>query len=329
MWLKVHNATSFYAAILSIPDEDKGWFERVIREARSLGVNIRPPDVNLSGMEFTVIGDDILYGLLAIKGVGDATVYSILDNRPFEGYADFCQKTNQAAAGVALARAGAFESLDGREFLLSIVRKGEKPLTILRYECGEEVKCRSQAAIDKSLCPTHGEACAERNRREHWEMWTVADHINHNRKLKNPRPLPAERTLPTIRELMDSEKEMLGVLISVEPSIEKHWAVVKDFVDTQADFEQMGEDDDVQVAGEIVGVKPIKTKKGQPMAFIDLARGPDVFSCTCFTGEYLRYAEVLEDADSIIVKGRKNIYNDRASIIVDRLQHLEDFVKGI
>lgn len=327
MWIKVYHPTEFYASILSYPDDDKGWIERVVREARSFNVNIKPPDINLSGMEFTVNGDDILFGLLAVKGIGDATVYEVLEKRPFEGWADYCQKTGSAGAGMALVKAGAFEELDGREFLLGTVQKGQKPVTVVRFNCGEEITCRTARALEEPICPTHAESCGEKHRREVWEKWTVAEHIAHNRKLKNPRPLPPERQLPTTRELMDAEKDMLGVLISVEPSIEKYWPIVQSYVDTQGDFERMSDGDDVQIAGEIVGVKKINTKGGKPMCFIDIAHGSDVFSCTCFTGEFLRYADVLEEADSIIVGGRKNTYNDRQSIIVNRLQHLEDFVQ--
>jgi DNA polymerase-3 subunit alpha len=331
MDLKRKNALEFYAAILSLPDDDDGWINRVVRESGAVGVQIKPPDINRSMLGFSVEDDKILYGLLAVKGIGDSAVWDIIENRPYRSYAEFCQKNTRHAggSGKALIMAGAFEELDGRDFLLSEVRKGDRPKDAITFSCGEKILVAQGKRSEEARCPTHGDECGRERVEEEWEMWTVAEHINHNRKLKKPRPLPEDRTPPSLRQIMDAEKEMLGVLVSVEPSIDKHWDTVKHFVDSQADFEEMADDDDVQIAGEIVTVKPIQTKKGQPMAFVDVARGGDQFSCTVFTGEFLRYAEVLEQADSVIVKGRKNSFKGRESIIVNRLQNLEDFVQEV
>lgn len=329
MHAKFYDPHEEYASMLSLPDDDDGFVQRVIRESHHFGVSVKPPDVIRSDMGFTMQGGDLIYGLLGIKNVGDAAAHEIFDNRPYASYGEFCRKCPGIAGGVgkSLIRAGAFDALDGRAFLMSELRKGEKPHKVIRFECGEDVPCKSQKKLDEAQCPTHGADCGRKSIRDVWDMWTVADHINHNRKLKTPRPLPAERTEPSTKEMMEAEKDALGVLISVRPTIERHWNTVKDYVDTYSDFEAAGDGDDIQIAGEVVKVKPWKTKKNQqPMAFLDLAVGADQYSCTLFTDSWLRFADVLEEADSVIISGRKNVYNGKEGIIVNRLQNLEDFV---
>lgn len=328
MHLKVYNPHEEYASMLSMPDDDDGFVQRVIRESHHFGVKILPPDINKSEMGFTMHGGDLVYGLLGVKGVGDAAAYEIQENRPYASFAEFCRKCPGLAlgAGKPLIRAGAFDNLDGRAFLMAEMRKGEKPYKVVRFECGEDVPAKTKKKLNEAVCPTHGEECARKRVHDRYDTWTVADHINHNRKLVNPRPLPSERIEPSNKEMMEAEREALGVLISSRPTIERHWDIVKDYVDNYSDFEAAGDGDDVQIAGEVVKLKPWKTGKGAQMGFMDLAVGADTYSCTLFTDAYLRFSDTIMEADSVIVSGRKNIYNGKEGIIVNRLQNLEDFI---
>jgi DNA polymerase-3 subunit alpha len=134
-WLKAHYPDAFYASLLTFPPAwvkkpaPKGvnnpsyyrniFYARTVREARSFGLKIEPPDVNESDEGFTIHGDRVRFGLKAIKGLGGAMVADVLSNRPFDSLQEMSDKLVACnAAGVhALAQAGALDRFGARENL--------------------------------------------------------------------------------------------------------------------------------------------------------------------------------------------------------------------
>ena len=120
-YLKAHYAPEFMAAVLSACIGDTDAVVKYINEARDLGLEILPPDVNESGWKFTVIGDTrIRFGLGAIRNVGHSAVESILAARaeqPFTSLYDLCERIDLRTCNKrvleALIHAGALDGLGG------------------------------------------------------------------------------------------------------------------------------------------------------------------------------------------------------------------------
>ncbi|MCB1750348.1 MAG: DNA polymerase III subunit alpha [Gammaproteobacteria bacterium] len=120
MWLKAHYPAAFMAAVLSADMDNTDKVVTLIEECRSMKLTVNPPHVNHSGFKFTVAGDDtIVYGLGAIKGVGESAIESIISARdnaePFRDLFDFCRrielrKVNKRVLE-SLIRAGALDQL--------------------------------------------------------------------------------------------------------------------------------------------------------------------------------------------------------------------------
>jgi DNA polymerase-3 subunit alpha len=118
-WLKAHYPAEFMAAVLS-SDMDKT--EKVVNflhETRRMNLKIIPPEVNQSHYHFTVVNGEILYGLGAIKGAGEAAISLMIENRETEGlfkdFVDFClrvdlKKVNRRVME-AFIKSGAFDCL--------------------------------------------------------------------------------------------------------------------------------------------------------------------------------------------------------------------------
>ncbi len=118
-YLKAHYPVEFMAATLSSDRNDTDKIVKSINECRKMKIEILPPDINLSGREFKVIGNSIRFGLEAVKGVGGAAIESVLEVRtgdgPFQSVADFVgrvdtRKVNKKVLE-SLVKAGAFDSL--------------------------------------------------------------------------------------------------------------------------------------------------------------------------------------------------------------------------
>lgn len=113
-WFKFHYPLYFLCAALSIVDSDKK--PDFIEEARRMGFRVLPPDINLSGKDFSIgdTGLDIRYGLNSIKGLGAVATESILAGQPYESWEDFlARKGPKCNSGHVklLVRIGALDSL--------------------------------------------------------------------------------------------------------------------------------------------------------------------------------------------------------------------------
>jgi len=120
-WLKTHYTPEFMAALLSACIGDTDSVVKYINEARDLGMEILPPDVNESGWKFTVVGDTrIRFGLGAIRNVGRSATDSIIAARaekPFTSLYDLCERVDLRTCNKrvfeALIHAGALDGLGG------------------------------------------------------------------------------------------------------------------------------------------------------------------------------------------------------------------------
>ena len=132
-YLKAHYQVEFMAALLSsdIPGRNfkkKDSLVEHIEDCQRMGIEVMPPDVNRSDVEFTVGEGKIFYALSAIKGCGGAAAAAIVKARksggPYRSLFDFCERLDPGqvnrTAIESLVKAGAFDSLGGRA--LAMVR---------------------------------------------------------------------------------------------------------------------------------------------------------------------------------------------------------------
>jgi len=118
-YLKAHYPVAFMAATLTLDMSDSDKIVKSINECRKMKIEMLPPDINLSGREFRVIGNSIRFGLEAVKGVGGAAIEVMLEVReaggPFVSVADLLARVDTRKVNKkvleGLVKAGAFDSL--------------------------------------------------------------------------------------------------------------------------------------------------------------------------------------------------------------------------
>ncbi len=129
LWLKAHYPAAFMAAVLSSDMDNTDKVVTFIEECRAMDLEVAPPDVNRSQHPFTVDGErTIVYGLGAVKGVGEAAIEGILKAReaegPFHDLFDFCRRIDLRKANrralEALIRAGALDGLGANRATLML-----------------------------------------------------------------------------------------------------------------------------------------------------------------------------------------------------------------
>jgi DNA polymerase-3 subunit alpha len=198
-WLKTHFAPEFMAAVLSACIGDTDSVVKYINEARDLGLEILPPDVNESGWKFTVIGDQrIRFGLGAIRNVGHSAAESIIAARtekPFTSLYDLCERIDLRVCNKrvfeALTHAGALDGLGGHR---------------AQYMAALDSAMQSASLAQNEIATGQGSLFGEL-------MGATDD---------GPGTPPLQPTLPNIPPLSESqrltaEKAILGFYISGHP----------------------------------------------------------------------------------------------------------------
>ncbi|AKH16955.1 DNA polymerase III subunit alpha [Deinococcus soli (ex Cha et al. 2016)] len=125
-WLKANYPVQFMAALLTVERKDSDKVAEYVSDARKMDVHVLPPDINKSAPDFAVVGQDILFGLYAIKGLGEGAVLKILEEREragaFKSLADFCSRLGNKVcnrkAMESLIKSGAFDQFGDRRQLL-------------------------------------------------------------------------------------------------------------------------------------------------------------------------------------------------------------------
>ena len=250
-YLKTYYPHEFMAAMMTGEAGDSAKITRYRAECKKLAdfldveINLLPPDVNTSKREFTVDGNDICFGLVAVKGVGDAAIDSIVETREesgsFTSLQDFCERVDMKQvnkrAVESMILSGAFDSLEGHraQYLASL-------------ENIMKAAQNAQAERDRGQMSLFGDG-------EEAPTVTIA--------------LPEMAEYEPLERLMH-EKEQLGFYVSGHP-LEEYNDIIQNYtsVSTQT-LNGHRIDSEVDVAGMITAVKNITTKKGDPMAVIGL-----------------------------------------------------------
>ena len=283
-YLKAHYPHEFMAAMMTGEAADSPKITRYRTECKKLAefleveINLIPPDVNSSRSEFAVDGNDIYFGLVAVKGVGDNAIEAIVDEREqrgsFTSLQNFCERVDtkqvNKRAVESLILSGAFDSLEGH---------------------------RAQHIVNlDNIMRVAQNAQAERDR---GQMNLFGDGEETSVTLTNaPEYEPLERLM--------LEKEQLGFYVTGHP-LEEYSDIIENY--TSASTQTLTAhriDSEVDVAGMITDVKNITTKKGDPMAVIGLEDLEGAIEVVIFPGAYKTAGDLIEGR-VVWIRGKVNV----------------------
>jgi DNA polymerase-3 subunit alpha len=269
-YLKANYPREFLAALLTIESANHDKLSRYIAHCRERGIAILPPDVNESGPNFSVVGDQIRFGFSGIKNVGAGAVEHLLGAReagPFKSLFDFVEridgrKVNRRVVE-ALVQCGAFDQL---------------------HENRNAVWCSLDSALERG-------AAMQRDRLIGQESLfgglTGADALDE--------PRLADVPVWTERETLAHEKELLGFYVTGHPL----GAVAGDlarFTDVTSATTEGREGREVRAGGLLVSLRETRTRRGQRMAFGTLEDLEGSFDLVIFSEPFLQHSELLQSA---------------------------------
>jgi DNA polymerase-3 subunit alpha len=312
-YLKQHYPVEFMTALLSV---ERGNLEKVallISEFRRLGIEVRPPDVNYSGVDFEIEpltfdglgqrrdlasangqGLAIRFGLGAIKNVGDGPAGVIVDargERPFGDIEDLARRVDLRQVNKrvleCLIRAGVLDSLGGRSALLAFMDQ----MIAISSE-GHRAKDVGQRSLFELAPATMGADTGGR--------FTLPADVP---------PLPA-------KQRQADEKELLGAYLSSHPL-----AALSQYLDERltpiAAIDVSTQHEQVDVVGIVDGVRLITTKKGEPMAIAQLEDLSGAVELVIFPRVYEACRELLSDGTVKLVRARVDLRDDQPQLIAE------------
>ncbi|WP_077527684.1 DNA polymerase III subunit alpha [Metapseudomonas resinovorans] len=290
-WLKAHFPAPFMAAVLTADMHNTDKVVTLIEECRHMKLRIVAPDVNNSEYRFAVDNDgQIVYGLGAIKGVGEGPVEAITECRaeggPFKDLFDFCNRVDlkrinkrtleALIRGGALDRLGPFFSNEPKAYQAGIDRNRAVLLTAME----EAIQAAEQTARshDSGHMDLFGGVFAE----------PEADmYANH----RNAKEL-------SLKERLKGEKETLGLYLTGHP-IDEYEGEIRRFA-RQRIVELKPARDTQIIAGLIVNLRVMKNKKGDKMGFITLDDRSGRIEASLFADAF-NVAQGLLQTDALVV----------------------------
>lgn len=285
-WLKAHYPAEFMAATISSDMDKTDKVVTFIDECRAMGLDLLPPDVNNGQFHFSVdIQGRVLYGLGAIKGLGEGPVENIIAARteggPFKDIFDFCarvdgRKVNKRALE-AIIRSGALDEI-GPEGEIGFRR------AVMLAGMDEAVKLAEQHARNTSsgMGDLFGDSIVD-----------SASDINYN-------SYSAARTL-SVRDRLNGEKETLGLYLTGHP-IDEYEDELKQMLPNRIADLRPGKETS-SIAGMVVGMRIMKNKRGDSFAFLTLDDKSGRIELSVWAEKFNAYREILVKDALLVVQG--------------------------
>src|SRR5690348_13202639 len=280
-YMKAHHPREYMAALISSVMNTKDRVPFYVNACDEMGIEVLPPDVNQSQLDFAVVEGKIRFGLSAVKNVGEPAAKAIIRARDeggaFMSIWDFCERVDPAAANKraleSLVKCGALDSTgDSRLGMLEVL---EQALAWGQRQQADRLA--GQSSIFDLGEPSET-------------------------KPRHHPPVPVRDT--DKNELLRMEKETLGVYVSEHPlhAIRDQLRAKTDC--SLAEVERRRDGEIVTVGGIVSAVKALTTKKGEPMVFMrldDVTGGAEV---VVFNSTYAAARELCVTDRILVIKGR-------------------------
>ena len=326
-YLKTYFPIHYMAAVLTYESVNTEKVVEYIDECKKVllpsgkrGVEVKPPDINLSDVAFTVVygpgekrdpsSGHIRFGLSAVKGLGVKAIEAMIAERrkngPFLSLHDFCERVSNRVINrssvEALIKCGAFDSLHGLEQRAAMVASIEEAMR----SGAQEAELRSSGSF------LFGSVDAERKEQE---------------KAKPTKALALVDPWSK-KEALDYEKEVMGLYVSSHPLHEFADTLERFNVTTIADIAGLPAQQEIVVGGMLTRVRPTVVKNGRSagakMAMLTLEDAlSNKIDAVCFADTYATCSNALQSDAVVFLKGKVDRRREEPNIIVDQVIPIE------
>ena len=311
-WFKCHYTREYMAALLTSVLDSSDKVAEYIAECKDCGISLLPPDINESGADFTVSGENIRFGLVAVKGVGRGFVSDVLAERerggPFASFPDFCLRMFDADLNKRvlenLIKCGAFDGMG--VYRSQLLRAYEQVVDTIAQ-----------------------------NRRRNLEG--QFDLFGGGGGEKETAPELVVENIPEFsrRELMTMEKETTGLYLTGHP-MDEYREIAKQYRAAPigsviADFDREGgpvefhDEQRLTIAGVISSVRTKTTRNNTLMAYVMVEDDTGSMEMLAFSRVLGESGSYLKENMAILAEGRISVRDEKApQLMCDRVRPLTE-----
>ncbi len=305
-YLKCHYPVEYLSALLSSVSDNKDQTQLYIEEAQKYGIKVLPPDINKSYLEYTPDGDNIRFGLAAIKQVGEPVVEAIIkereENGEFKNIFDFCKRVDAKFVNKksleGLIKAGAFSNIEkSRKQLFDNI---EHILDVTSKEAKD--KALGQVSLFSSLSNDD-------------------DFVNVQYQLTG-----SDKEY-TDKEIQQFEKEFLGFYVTSHPLFSLRDKMQFLMTHRISELSVLKEEEEATICGLVTATRQIPTKK-DPTKFLRFVTVEDLtgkVDCVCFHKKLMEFGDILQQENIVIITGKvQHRGENQISLLIDNVKSVDN-----
>ena len=303
-FLKAHFPVAYMAALLSVNSGSSDKMQRYISNCYSMGIEVISPSINFSGIDFTIKKDQILFGLSAIKNLGDSAIRKIIDNRKkfgnFKSLSDLCDRLPS--------------NVLNKRNLESLIHCGA-------LDEFSDNNNRAQLLADLEFVV---EWASSRNRDRISGQGNLFDSVDKHPNLEFSRSNAPKVEDYSLIEKLKLEKQLLGFYLSDHPL--KHLTKPAKLVSpiSISQLEEINDRTKVSLVGMIPELKHITTRKGDRMAIVQLEDLSGGCEAIVFPKTFTKLSEFLLTDTRLLIWGTIDKKSDKTQLIIDDCREIDN-----
>lgn len=324
-WFKAHYPTYFFKALFNQNKDKAGAINKYILDAKYFNVNVAPPDINKSGMNFTVADDKVLFGLSAIGGIGETLAQQIISEREENGkYTSFENLLERVSlsksAVIALIKSGAIPCQDKRTRLLSYLKSQYQALSFSEVKSLPTYKRLEEEwniDLEKYIVPSTG-------KRKVYDKEALLQEYNRLKQLQfneNQRTR-FQKYIDENKKYLEDEQfwefETLQVFINDNPFDAAYTFLTP--------FEDIPDGEKCTLVGVIAKVQKKKDKNGKQFAFINIYSSFGLVEGIVWHSQLKDYEDLVKKGQQIAVLCRKD---SEEKVVVEKIKPYNTWLEQI
>ena len=315
-YLKAHYPVAYMAALLTVNAGTTDKVQRYIANCNAMGIEVMPPDVNASGIDFTPVGDRILFGLSAVRNLGEGAIRQLLEVRVADGLfhslADLCDRIpghqlNRRALE-ALIHSGALDSLEPAANRAQLMADLDLVLDWASARARDRASGQGNLFDLLAAAPAAGADAADAGGRG--DLSTA------------PRAAAVADYPPT--EKLRLEKELVGFYLSDHPLKQLAGRVKLLSPVALGNLEELADKARVSAVVMVPEMRQVNTRKGDRMAVLQLEDLTGSCEAVVFPKTYARLADHLMVDARLLVWASVDRRDERVQLILDDCRSIDD-----
>lgn len=315
-WFKAHYPTYFFKALFNQNKDKAGAINKYILDARYFDVNIMPPNINHSGMNFTVDNNKVLFGLSAIGGIGESLSKQIIEERENNGiYKSFDDLITRLSLGkasvIALIKSGAIPCKNKREKLVSYLKSQYQPLKFTEVQSLPTYKKLEEdwnIDLKKYIVPSSG-------KRVVYDKEALLTEYNRLKKKQfdENQKVRFQKYIEDNKKYLEDEQfwefQTLQVFINDNPFDAAYTFLTP--------FEDVPDDEKCTLVGIIAKVQKKKDKNGKQFAYINIYSSFGLVEGIVWHSQLKEYEDLVKKGQQVAILCKKD---SEEKVIVEKLK---------